>query len=584
MKTRSIILCALVLLATPALLFAQKTEVTVRQGKVRAETDRAEVVNIEAGQKAVLKKGINPLVTVDSPLVQDALELYKLVEEEKKNSDLRIDLVLIMVGKADKDEGVGALYFEFPNFKPEATNVMTIGPMPIIENIRFYDLDGNLCLVEEKRVSDTAAHYSIHLAQQVQPGERFKLIGVASIEDIPVFPGGAPTLWREGPLVYFRAANNSPNALNYYRFILPESAILVDTNREIVATDTVDGRLAVTMRNYTGPYGDGLCMVALLYPDEDSTTLADIPGKYRGLRSKRDKENSETFRREMHKIQAGIKFTDQSTPLATLLTCFGSIIHKDIGLYVTVKYTERPPQKIQGHMEQAGYWADILDLLSTPEWPDNPGNGYVHPVYLCRKGSLIDEFIQPIIYQDGKWYDHNTKSKQSVEIKDVTPLEIANAKAKGYLCDWEVAGPYIQKGKKYTELFDIQFGPELPDVDVPWKSVLLEAHEQHPVYINLDTCLLHFDQSVAYLRTEIASDRQKSARLEIYSDDGVKAWLNGKLIHENNVSRGIPDQPDAVNVTLKQGVNHLMLKVTEDVWGSRAIVRVKPADAEAGRD
>ena len=136
-----------------------------------------------------------------------------------------------------------------------------------------------------------------------------------------------------------------------------------------------------------------------------------------------------------------------------------------------------------------------------------------------------------------------------MEIKDVTPQDIAAAKTKGYLCDWEVAGPYIQKGTRYRELFDIPFGPELPDVDVPWKPVLLEAHEQHPVYINLDMCLLHFNQSVAYLRTEIASNRQKPARLEIYSDDGVKAWLNGKLIHENNVNRGIQEGSDTVNVT-----------------------------------
>ena len=61
----------------------------------------------------------------------------------------------------------------------------------------------------------------------------------------------------------------------------------------------------------------------MLDPAEDGTTLADIPGKYRGLRSKWDKENSEMYQREMRKIRAGIKHTDQSTPLAALLTIFG---------------------------------------------------------------------------------------------------------------------------------------------------------------------------------------------------------------------------------------------------------------------
>ena len=90
--------------------------------------------------------------------------------------------------------------------------------------------------------------------------------------------------------------------------------------------------------------------------------------------------------------------------------------------------------------------------------------------------------------------------------------------------------------------------------------------------------MYNFDQAVAYLRTEILSDKQKPARLEIYTDDGVKAWLNGKLIHENNVSRGIQAEPDVVNVTLKEGTNQLMLKVTDDIWSWGAIVRLKPTD------
>ena len=41
-----------------------------------------------------------------------------------------------------------------------------------------------------------------------------------------------------------------------------------------------------------------------------------------------------------------------------------------------------------------------------------------------------------------------------------------------------------------------------------------------------------------------------------------------------NVSRGILDEPDRVNVTLSEGVNHLTLKVTDDIWAWGAIVRL----------
>ena len=573
MRTKSIILCAVILLITQIVTFAQKTEVSVQKGKVVAETTN-QSVDIVEGQKAVLSADKNPIVTVDSPLVEDALEIYKLVEQEKQKSGLRIDSTFIMVGKADKDEVVGAIYFEFPNHGSQATNVITLGYASVMENIKIYDLNGNLCKVEVKHVGEAAASYSIYLSEEVQPGEHFKVIGVVNLKDIPLLPGGDPAYWKEGPLWYFRSANISPNCLNYFRLILPASAILVDANHEIVATDTVDGRLAVTVRNYTGPYSDGWCMISFLYPEEDGTTLADIPDKYHGLRSSRDKQNSETFKQEMYKIRAGVEHKDQSTPLAALLTCLGSIVHKDLSLYTTVKYTKQPPDQIRGHVKQAGYWADILDFLSTPDWPENPGNGYVHPIYMCRKGSLIDEFIIPMVYKDGKWYAHDSKSKQSMDFKNATSQDIATAKRKDYLCDWEVAGPYLQKDKKSTELFDIPFGPELPEADVPWHPVSVKSHEQHPAYLDLDEALMNFDQAVAYLRTEIVSDRQKTASLEIYTDDGVKAWFNGKLVHENNISRGIPSEPDTVNVTLNEGTNHLMLKVTDDIWSWGAIVRL----------
>jgi hypothetical protein len=366
--------------------------------------------------------------------------------------------------------------------------------------------------------------------------------------------------------------------LNYFRFILPESAILIDSNREIIATDTIDGRVAVTMRNYTGEYADGLCMISFLWPDEDGTTLADIPGEYRGLRSKQDERNIEKFHQEMEKIRAGIRYEDQSTPLAALLTCLGSGVLKDTELYAKSTHFTQSPEKLQGYVEQSGYWANVVDVLSTPRWPENPGNGYVHPIYLCRKGSMICEYMQPIVYEDGKWYVHDAKQHFGAVGKFEKPSaqEIAAAEAKGYLADWEVAGPYLQKNKKSTELFDIPFGPEVPGTDVLWWPMPIEPTEQHPAYLNLDKILYGYDQMAAYLRTEIVSDAQKPARLEIYSDDGVKAWLNGKLVHSINISRGIQEEPDTVTVTLKEGTNHLMLKVIDDIWAWGTIVRLRP--------
>ena len=57
-------------------------------------------------------------------------------------------------------------------------------------------------------------------------------------------------------------------------------------------------------------------------------------------------------------------------------------------------------------------------------------------------------------------------------------------------------------------------------------------------------------QRVAYLRTRIESPEARNVTLEIFSDDGVKAWLNGKLVHSRNTERGINCSEDVVKITL----------------------------------
>lgn len=143
-----------------------------------------------------------------------------------------------------------------------------------------------------------------------------------------------------------------------------------------------------------------------------------------------------------------------------------------------------------------------------------------------------------------------------------------------YLDDWEVAGPYTQEEKKCRELFDIVFDPERPNSQVQWRPLPMNPFAENPVYLDLQKMLKDGAQMAGYLRTRIESDQQTAARLEFFTDDGVKAWLNGKLIHANNVSRGIRLRPDVIEVSLKRGTNTLMMKITQDTgpWG--AIVRL----------
>ena len=69
---------------------------------------------------------------------------------------------------------------------------------------------------------------------------------------------------------------------------------------------------------------------------------------------------------------------------------------------------------------------------------------------------------------------------------------------------------------------------------------------------------------MAYVLTWVHSAKARPARLELGTDDGVKAWLNSKLVHANNVARAAMPYTDKADVTLKAGWNPLLLKITQN--------------------
>jgi HEAT repeat protein len=147
-----------------------------------------------------------------------------------------------------------------------------------------------------------------------------------------------------------------------------------------------------------------------------------------------------------------------------------------------------------------------------------------------------------------------------------------------FITDWLVAGPYKQKGKKGTEVFDVAFAPELPgEPDVKWKKQPVTKNAARTWFIDL-TRSVGGSPGAAYLRTNVFSPEQQEVKLELGSDDGIKVWLNGEVVHSNNVLRGCARKQDVVSVTLNKGFNRLLLKVTDNGGGWAACVRVRSPD------
>jgi len=60
---------------------------------------------------------------------------------------------------------------------------------------------------------------------------------------------------------------------------------------------------------------------------------------------------------------------------------------------------------------------------------------------------------------------------------------------------------------------------------------------------------------------QINDPQEEFGVLGISSDDAVKVWSNGELVHENCASRGLTVDNDRGSVTSKKGMNQLVLKI-----------------------
>jgi HEAT repeat protein len=150
----------------------------------------------------------------------------------------------------------------------------------------------------------------------------------------------------------------------------------------------------------------------------------------------------------------------------------------------------------------------------------------------------------------------------------------------GYVTLWQVAGPYEQQGKDYLDLFDIPFAPETGDAaSVHWQTLPVSAETAESWKMDLLKAI-GGEQRVAYARTWINSPKQQKVRLELGSDDGVKVWLNGHIVHANSVARALSPGSDKVDVTLNKGWNSLMLKVTQFKAGWGFCVRLAEPGGE----
>jgi alpha-galactosidase len=145
--------------------------------------------------------------------------------------------------------------------------------------------------------------------------------------------------------------------------------------------------------------------------------------------------------------------------------------------------------------------------------------------------------------------------------------------------EWKIIGPFRQEGNTDAiKLLETPFEIEASitkdgaidfsksytsgDKTLSWKT----APTSKRGFLNANEQFGRNDFCVAYGYAEVESVQPRECVIRCGSDDGIKLWLNGKLVHTSNTLRGF-QLSDEVTVQLKAGINRLVVKVSQHDGG-----------------
>ncbi|RJP67031.1 MAG: hypothetical protein C4539_10710 [Ignavibacteriales bacterium] len=151
------------------------------------------------------------------------------------------------------------------------------------------------------------------------------------------------------------------------------------------------------------------------------------------------------------------------------------------------------------------------------------------------------------------------------------------------LCKWMIIGPIpvtdsnskLITQEEQKKVFDEEFISP-PDIcsSVKEGKLLVKNNEYkwQPVEARdgiIDFAKIYKETAfrTVYAFAEINMAEAKEFILGVGSDDGIKIWLNNKLVHENWIGRAVKQDDDLIPFQLKKGRNQVLVKVQNMEYG-----------------
>jgi CubicO group peptidase (beta-lactamase class C family) len=184
------------------------------------------------------------------------------------------------------------------------------------------------------------------------------------------------------------------------------------------------------------------------------------------------------------------------------------------------------------------------------------------------------------------------EKKSSKPVKGYGDASYTSA-SEHYMSAWLVAGPVRMdttagdpKVETQVNFFKEEIQPVTVLANKPLSALVIngkqyawELLKTSTDIIDLDAHFAGADFAAAYALAEIKSDKEVKTFLGVGSDDAIRIWHNGRLIHDNWIPRGVTKDDDIVPITLKAGSNQLLLKIQDLQQGWGFVVRLLHKEA-----
>lgn len=154
---------------------------------------------------------------------------------------------------------------------------------------------------------------------------------------------------------------------------------------------------------------------------------------------------------------------------------------------------------------------------------------------------------------------------------DTLDVRLVSRDSKGtIITDWQVIGPFDNTGCRG---FDQVYPPEERiDLDAAYRGaegrpVRWEPCETEKGFVDFNKFWPGNDVVAYATATVTFEDGPRKAQIGLGSDDGVKVWVNGDLVHSNHAHRGYRADQDKFDVTFSKGENRVLVKVDQGHGG-----------------